>query len=105
LLAHDDIFQLGEQGGLELSAGFGRGPRIIDLSLLALDEEDTRTNVPNGSDDNPSAMQELSDWRRRRRQLRTSRLGGFSSIRRGQMRRHRDRTILPLSDDDVPPIV
>jgi len=105
LLAHDDIFQLGEQGGLELSAGFGRGPRIIDLSLLALDEEDTRTNVPNGSDDNPSAMQELSDWRRRRRQLRTSRLGGFSSIRRGQMRRHRDRTILPFSDDDVPPIV
>lgn len=108
LLAHDDIFQLGEsQGDLELSAGFGRGPRIIDLSLLALDEEDTstRTNVPNGSDDNPSAMQELSDWRRRRRQLRTRRLGGFSSIRRGQMRRHRDRTILPLSDDDVPPIV
>lgn len=102
LLAHDEIFQLGEFGDLELSTDFG-GPRTIDLSSLALDEDERRTNMnaPNGIDHDISAMQEFSDWRRRRRQLRANRLGGLSSIR-GRMRHHIGSTILPQSDP--PPI-
>jgi len=103
LLSHDEILQLGEFGDLEMASNLG-GPRIIDLSSLAIEEEGSRTNIPSGSDDNnPTAMQELSEWRRRRRMLRANRLGGFSSIRRSRMRHHRGSTVLPQSDQ--PPIV
>ena len=98
LLSHEEILQLGELGDLEMGSNF-EGPRIIGLSSLALEGQDNRTNIPNGSDDNsPTAMQELSEWRRRRRMLRANRLGGFSAIRRGRMRQYRGGTILPQSD-------
>eukprot|EP00985_Skeletonema_marinoi_P033016 scaffold40238_cov131-Skeletonema_marinoi.AAC.3 len=103
LMSHEEILQLGELGELEMASNL-RGPRIIDLTSFVIDEEDSSTNIPNGTDDNPTAMQELSDWRRRRRMLRANRLGGFSSIRRGRMRHQRgSSTILPQSDN--PPIV
>ena len=92
LLSHEE---------LEMTPYVG-GPRIIDLSTLAVEEEDSRTAIPNGTDDSPTAMQELSDWRRRRRMLRANR-GGFASIRRGRMRQHRGSSILPQTDQ--PPIV
>jgi len=78
---------------LEMVPNFG-GPRIIDLSTFALEEEDSGATIPNGTDDNPTAMQELSDWRRRRRMLRANRLGGFSR----RMRQHRGSSILPQTD-------
>lgn len=92
LLSHEE---------LEMTPYAG-GPRIIDLSTFAIEEDDSRTAIPNGTDDNPTAMQEISDWRRRRRMLRANR-GGFSSIRRGRMRQHRGSSILPQTDQ--PPIV
>ena len=91
LLSHEELEMV--------PPNFG-GPRIIDLSTLALEEEEeSGTAIPNGTDDNPTAMQELSDWRRRRRMLRANRLGGFSR----RMRQHRGSSILPQTEP--PPIV
>ena len=94
IMSREEMFHLGELDDLEMTPYAG-GPRIIDLSSLALEEDDNTTNTPDRRDNEPTAMQELSDWRRRRRMLRANRLGGFS-IR--QMREHRGRTILPQMD-------
>lgn len=101
--------------GIEMTSDFSSGSaQVVDIryvSSLALEEEDAAIEEPGGvaqnqggdnTRDSPtevSAMEELSNWRSRRRQLqrgrRESRLASLRHIRRG----HR-RSRVPLADLD-----
>lgn len=109
-LSHDNV-----EGGIELTGNFGDGsiPRdaIFDLryvSTLAPSEEDAASEARaevGGHAENPpartAAMDELSSWRRRRRELQRERRGSrLSGVRVSRIRSNPRRSRLPMVDLD-----
>ena len=109
------------EGGIVLGNEFGGGVEMNDISLprgavidlryissLALSEEDTEPTERQGESQQPgrhvehTAMRDISDWRRRRMQLRQARRrSGLESLRQNVSRIRRPRrSRIPLVDMD-----